>query len=60
MYDVKQKGDCMNLIASGFTSVLLEIIFKVFKLIEKQMNVIDENDRMEAFLFYRDLLQYEF
>ncbi|CAD8131642.1 unnamed protein product [Paramecium pentaurelia] len=52
MYDVKQKGDCMNLISSGFTSVLLEIIFK--------LNVIDENDRMEAFLFYRDLLQYEF
>ncbi|CAD8092130.1 unnamed protein product [Paramecium sonneborni] len=52
MYDVKQKGDCMNLIASGFASVLLEIIFKI--------NLIDENDRMEAFIFYRDLLQYEF
>ena len=52
MYDVKQKGDCMNLIASGFASVLLEIIFK--------LNLLDENDRMEAFLFYRDLLQYEF
>ncbi|CAD8086880.1 unnamed protein product [Paramecium sonneborni] len=52
MYDVKQKGDCMNLIANGFASVLLEIIFK--------FNLIDENDRMEAFIFYRDLLQYEF
>ncbi|CAD8170456.1 unnamed protein product [Paramecium pentaurelia] len=52
MYDVKQKGDCMNLIASGFASILLEIIFK--------FDLINENDRMEAFLFYRDLLQYEF
>ncbi|CAD8167238.1 unnamed protein product [Paramecium octaurelia] len=51
-YDVKDKGKCMNLIASGFASVLLEVIFK--------LNVIDENDRMEAFLFYRDLLQYEY
>lgn len=42
----------MHLIASGFASVLLEVIFK--------LNVVDENDRMEAFLFYRDLLQYEY
>lgn len=30
MYDVKKKADCLSLIATGFASILLEIIFKVW------------------------------